>query len=198
MPREINIAATRVSDGMEPLAVPSRRKPLYAARQKTKRKQGGPPGMRQGRLIATGAMLVLCLFTIWQSLLLPLTDRLGPGPGFFPFWLALIGTGLALALLVSTFREAADPADAETRILPHGPGATRCLAIVGLLAAVTLTMEYVGFRLSMLVFNAALVIALGDRRWWVIAVFAFLGSFGVYYVFTTWLDVLLPVGQLGL
>ena len=154
--------------------------------------------MRQGRLIATGAMLVLCLFAIWQSLLLPLTDRLGPGPGFFPFWLALIGTGLALALLVSTFREAADPADAETRILPHGPGASRWLAIVVLLAAVTLTMEYVGFRLSMLVFNAALVIALGDRRWWVIAVFAFLGSFGVYYVFTTWLDVLLPVGQFGL
>jgi len=154
--------------------------------------------MRQGRLIATGAMLVLCLFAVWQSLLLPLTDRLGPGPGFFPFWLALIGTGLAVALLVTTFREAADPADAETRILPHGPGATRWLAIVVLLAAVTLTMEYVGFRLSMLVFNAALVIALGDRRWWVIAVFAFLGSFGVYYVFTTWLDVLLPVGQLGL
>ena len=154
--------------------------------------------MRQGRLIATGAMLVLCLFAVWQSLLLPLTDRLGPGPGFFPFWLALIGTGLAIALLVSTFREAADPADCETRILPHGPGATRWLAIVGLLAAVTLTMDYVGFRLSMLVFNAALVIALGDRRWWVIAVFAFLGSFGVYYVFTTWLDVLLPVGQLGL
>jgi len=67
-----------------------------------------------------------------------------------------------------------------------------------LLAAVTLVMEYVGFRLAMLVFNAALVIALGDRRWWVIALFAVLGSFGVYYVFTTWLDVLLPVGQLGL
>ena len=154
--------------------------------------------MRQGRLIATGAMLVLCLFAIWQSLLLPLTDRLGPGPGFFPFWLALIGTGLAVALLVTTFREAADPADAETRILPHGPGAIRWLAIVVLLAAVTLTMDYVGFRLSMLVFNAALVIALGDRRWWVIAVFAFLGSFGVYYVFTTWLDVLLPVGRFGI
>ena len=154
--------------------------------------------MRQGRLIATGVMLAFCLFALWQSLLLSLTDRLGPGPGFFPFWLALIGTGLAVALLVTTFREAADPADPETRILPHGPGATRWLAIVVLLAAVTLTMEYVGFRLSMLVFNAALVIVLGDRRWWVIAVFAFLGSFGVYYVFTTWLDVVLPVGQLGL
>ena len=72
------------------------------------------------------------------------------------------------------------------------------LAIIGLLAAVTVAMEYVGFRLAMLVFNAALVIALGERRWWLIAVFALLGSFGVHYVFTTWLDVLLPTGQFGI
>jgi putative tricarboxylic transport membrane protein len=153
--------------------------------------------MRQGRLIATGAMLVFCLFAIWQSLLLSLTDRLGPGPGFFPFWLALIGAVLAVALLITTFREAADPSDAEIRILPHGEGGKRWLAIVVLLAAVTVAMEFVGFRIAMLVFNAVLVIALGERRWWVIAVFAVLGSFGVYYVFTTWLDVLLPVSWFG-
>jgi putative tricarboxylic transport membrane protein len=153
--------------------------------------------MRQGRLIATGAMLVFCLFAVWQSLLLSLTDRLGPGPGFFPFWLAMIGAVLAVALLITTFREAAHPADSETRILPHGEGGKRWLAIVVLLAAVTLAMEFVGFRLAMLVFNAVLVIALGERRWWVIAVFAILGSVGVYYVFTTWLDVLLPVSPFG-
>ena len=110
----------------------------------------------------------------------------------------LIGAALAVALLVTTFREAADPSDGDVRILPHGPGATRWFAIVGLLAAVTLVMDYVGFRLAMLVFNAVLVIALGDRRWWVIALFSVLGSFGVYYVFTTWLDVLLPVGRFGI
>ena len=57
-------------------------------------------------------------------------------------------------------------------------------------------MAVVGFRITMLVFNAALVIALGERRWWAIALFAVLGSFGVYYVFTTWLDVVLPTGWL--
>jgi putative tricarboxylic transport membrane protein len=164
----------------------------YAARQKSKIERGGPPGMRQGRLIATGAMLVFCVFAIWQSLLLSLTDRL------FPFWLGLIGAGLAAALLVSTFREAADPSEAEIRVLPHGPGAWRWLAIVAALAAAALVMDFVGFRIAMLAFNVALVVALGERRWWVIAVFAVLGSFGVYYVFTTWLDVLLPAGQIGL
>jgi putative tricarboxylic transport membrane protein len=158
--------------------------------------------MRQGRLVATGAMLAFCLFALWQSLLLSLTDRLGPGPGFFPFWLALIGIVLSLALFVSIWREpqaaAPDASEEVVRILPHGWGAMRCFAIIGLLAAVTIAMEFVGFRLAMLVFNAALVIALGERRWWVVAVFALLGSFGVYYVFTTWLDVLLPTGQFGI
>lgn len=156
--------------------------------------------MRQGRLVATGAMLAFCLFALWQSLLLSLTDRLGPGPGFFPFWLALLGIVLALALLVSIWREpreTSQPSTEEVRVLPHGAGAVRCLAIVGLLAAVTVAMDFVGFRLAMLVFNAALVVALGERRWWIIAIFAVLGSFGVYYVFTTWLDVLLPTGSLG-
>ena len=38
-----------------------------------------------------------------------------------------------------------------------------------------------------------------QRRWVVpVAVFAALGSFGVYYVFTTWLDVLLPTGRFGI
>lgn len=157
--------------------------------------------MRQGRLIATGAMLAFCLFALWQSLLLSLTDRLGPGPGFFPFWLALIGIVLAVALLIATAREPREPTardvlSDEAHILPHGPGALRWLAIVVLLAAATLAMTVVGFRISMLVFNAALVIALGERRWWAIALFAVLGSFGVYYVFTTWLDVLLPTGWL--
>ncbi len=152
--------------------------------------------MRQGRLIATGVMLAFCLFSLWQALLLSLTDRLGPGPGFFPFWLALIGAVLAVALLVTTFREAVDPADAEVRILPHGPGGQRWLAIIALLAAAAAVMEIIGFRLTMLIFNTTLVIVLGERRWWLIALFAVLGSFGVYHVFTTWLDVLLPNGRI--
>ena len=160
--------------------------------------------MRQGRLVATGVMLVLCLLAAWQSFLLPLTDRLGPGPGFFPFWIALIGIVLAITVLVVTVREPATaPAEAGDdegagRILPSGPGASRWFAIVALLAAATAAMELLGFRITMLVFNAGLAIALGERRWWLVALFAVMGSVGVFYLFTTWLDVLLPVGRFGI
>ena len=153
--------------------------------------------MRQGRLVATGVMLVFCLLAAWQSWLLPLTDRLGPGPGFFPFYMSLIGVALAVGLLVVTSREPAVPAEGEEPVLPSGPGAARWFAIVLSLAAVAVSMDFVGFCIPMLVFNAGLAIALGERRWWIIGPFAALGSFGVYYLFTTWLDVLLPVGPLG-
>jgi putative tricarboxylic transport membrane protein len=153
--------------------------------------------MRQGRLVATGVMLVFCLLAAWQSWLLPLTDRLGPGPGFFPFYMALIGMALAIGLLVVTSREPNVPAEGEETVLPSGPGVGRWLAIVLSLAAAAIAMEFAGFCISMLVFNSGLAIALGERRWWIIVPFAVLGSFGVFYVFTTWLDVLLPVGPFG-
>src|SRR5688572_6153618 len=133
----------------------------YAACHDNERKWGGPLGMRQGRLVATGVMLVFCVFAVWQSYLLPLTDRLGPGPGFFPFWIAIIGTLLAIGLLVTTFGESREAADGEVAVLPRGPGSARWFAIVLMLAAAAAAMEFAGFRITMLLFNAALAIALG-------------------------------------
>lgn len=157
-----------------------------------------PSGARQGWLVATGAMLALCLFAVWQSWLLPLSDKLGPGPGFFPFWLSLIGAAFSLALLVGIARAPAVDKASDEPLLPGAWGTSRIAAIVGALLVTSILMELVGFRLAMLVFNAGLVVALGERRWPVIAIFALAGSFGVYWVFTRWLDVLLPAGVFGI
>ncbi|HSI00122.1 MAG TPA: tripartite tricarboxylate transporter TctB family protein [Reyranella sp.] len=156
-----------------------------------------PPGARQGWLVATSIMLALCLLAVWQSSLLALSDKLGPGPGFFPFWLALLGTAFSLAQLVGVWRTPADDGQGEP-LLPDAYGRRRIGAIIGAVAVAALVMEVLGFQLTMLAFNVALVVALGERRWLVIAVFAVAGSFGVYQVFTRWLDVLLPVGTFGI
>ena len=155
-----------------------------------------PSGARQGWLVATGIMLVLCLLAVWQSSLLALTDKLGPGPGFFPFWLSLIGTVFSAVLLVGVIRAPADDGQGEP-VLPDRYGALRIGAIIGTLAVTTLLMEVLGFQLAMLGFNVALLVSLGERRWIAIALFSLAGSFGVHYVFTRWLDALLPAGQLG-
>ena len=156
-----------------------------------------PSGARQGWLIATGLMLALCLFFLWQSLLLSLTDKLGPGPGFFPFWLSLVGAVFSLVLMVGVWRTAAVEDPSAEPILPEAYGLRRIGAIIGALVATTALMDVLGFQLAMLLFNVGLVVALGERRWLVIAIFALAGSFGVHYVFTRWLDVLLPAGMLG-
>jgi hypothetical protein len=51
-------------------------------------------GMRQGRLIVTGARCWFC--ACW---------RFGLGRALFAFWLSLVGTVLVTALLIATFRE---------------------------------------------------------------------------------------------
>lgn len=153
--------------------------------------------MRRGWQIACLAFLAVSLVWMRESLTFPLKDALGPGPGFFPFWLSLVGAGLSVALFVQVSR----PGVAEgalARVLPSRPGALRVLRVLAGLLGAALLLEPLGFRLALLLFNAYLLVALGVRTWWVVALFAVAGSFGVFHVFYHWLKVPLPIGALGI
>lgn len=152
-------------------------------------------GMRRGWQIATGLMLLICVIWAWQSVQLSLFDRLGPGPGFFPFWLALLGSALAVTVFIQV---SARRAEGGETVFPRGAAAWRPAAVFLTVALAAAAMDWLGFRLAMLVFNAVLLVALGERRWWAVALFAVGGSFGVYYVFNSLLDVILPVGAFGI
>ena len=139
----------------------------------------------------------LCVFfggMAWIALGYSLSDALGPGAGFFPFWLGLLGVVLGISLLVQNFRNKTK----AVVLLPRGEGARRAGSLLAGLAAATLLLEPLGFRLAMLVFTAGLLVALGVRRPVTIAVFALASSFGLFHVFYYWLQVPLPIGMLGL
>ena len=125
-----------------------------------------------------------------------LRDTLGPGAGFFPFWLGMLGMALCIALLVQSWRGHAIGEGAQA-LLPRGEGGRRAAALLGGLAIVTLLLQPLGFRLAMLLFTAGLLLALGVRRPVTVAVFALLSSFGLFHVFYYWLKVPLPTGVLG-
>ena len=150
--------------------------------------------MKRGWQAAAVAMLVLFAFFAYESLQLSLSDALGPGPGFFPFWLSVIGAALALTLLGQL---KLDRAEMGAETLSFERVRSVVLVVVGLIAATAL-LDLAGFRLSMLFFNAYILVALGVRNWIVIAVFAGAGSFGVYHVFYDLLKVPLPEGILGI
>ena len=153
--------------------------------------------MRRGWQIASVAALALFGLVIALSLQLSLNDSLGPGPGFFPFWLSTIGVVLAVLLFLEVTSAPPDAADTAA-IVPERAAAWRVGRVLVALTGVALLLEPLGLRLSLLIFNAYLLAALGVRRWWVIAVFAVVGSFGVFHVFYYWLKVPLPVGTLGI
>lgn len=122
--------------------------------------------------------------------------RLGPGPGFFPFWLAVGTALLALRMFyTATFKER-EPLPAD--FWPTRQGWLRITAILAGLWGAALAMEPLGFRLTMLVFLAFLMLVLARRGVLLSLAIAVVGSFGVYHLFVKGLQIVLPVGPLGL
>jgi putative tricarboxylic transport membrane protein len=151
--------------------------------------------VRRGRLVTCVCLLGIFVAALLTSLDYSLFDALGPGPGFFPFWLSLIGAALTIAVLIDTVRSGVAVA---ASILPSRPAALQAGAVlVGLVVAAAL-LEPLGFRLTMLIFIPGLLLALGARSPIAISLTALAGSFGVFHVFYYWLKVPLPIGALGL
>jgi putative tricarboxylic transport membrane protein len=125
-----------------------------------------------------------------------LRDTLGPGAGFFPFWLSVLGVALCAALLVQSLR-GKNISESSQALLPQAEGARRAAAMLAALAGAALLLVPLGFRLTMLAFTIGLLLALGVRRPVTIGIVALACSFGLFHVFYHWLQVPLPVGVLG-
>ncbi len=151
--------------------------------------------MRRGRIIACVCLGAIFLAALATSFGYALFDALGPGPGFFPFWLSLIGAALTAVILFQTVR-GHDSSNSD--ILPNRQAAIQGGSLLVALVAAALLFEPLGFRLTMLVFIAGLLWVFGARSLPGIALTAVAGSFGVFHVFLYWLKVPLPTGVLGL
>ncbi len=150
--------------------------------------------MKRGWIVASLVFLGLFCFAIWQSLLLPLIDELGPGPGFFPLALAALGGVLSLVLVAETMREP-EPAAGET-LMPDRDALFRIVATLVVLAAAALLLDWLGWRFTALLATAILLPALGARAPAPVALVSLAAGFGVFHVFYYWLKVPLPVGAL--
>ncbi len=153
--------------------------------------------MQRGWQIACVCLLAVFIAALVTSFGYSLTDALGPGPGFFPFWLSLIGIVLTGAMLLQLVRGAI-LADAAVEIVPNRSAALQAGGVLVALTAAAALLEPLGFRLTMLPFVAGLLLTLGARSLLAIALCAVGGSFGVFHVFYYWLKVPLPIGALGI
>jgi len=151
--------------------------------------------MRRPYQITGIVLLLLAGFVAVESLRLRYYTSLGPGPGFFPFWLAVILGGLAVVMLLQAGLGRPDPMPAD--FSASRGGYLRMGAVVAAMVATTLVLEPLGFCLTMLAVYLFLLLTLGRQRALVVALVALGGSFGVYHLFVRWLHVPLPRGLLG-
>jgi putative tricarboxylic transport membrane protein len=121
---------------------------------------------------------------------------IGPGPGFFPFWLGVILGLLGLAMIIVATVSVPEPLPDD--FAPEEGGVRRLSTVIGAIAGVALMLETLGFGLSLAIVIPFLLITLEQRNPLIIAIITLLGSFGTNYVFTRWLNVPLPRGILGL
>ena len=152
--------------------------------------------MRRPYLITGTVLLLLAVFIAVESLKLRYYTALGPGPGFFPFWLSLVLAGLAIGMLLQAGVGKPEPRPDD--FYAKGTGYLKAGAVVLGLVVTALLLERVGFCLTMLAVYLFLLYSLGRQNWIVTAVVSLAGSVGVYYAFVHWLQVPLPAGLFGL
>ena len=140
-------------------------------------------------------LLAVAVMAGQEAVQLTYWTALGPGPGFFPFWLAVVLGVLSLLLCVRSL-----PAlrlGKGEGALPDRDVMVKMAIVIGALGGVVVLLEPLGFRLTMLAMYLLVLYGLGRRDLLLSPLIALLGSFGAFHVFTQWLAVPLPTGIFG-
>lgn len=152
--------------------------------------------MRRPYQLTALILLGLAAFVARESLRLRFYTSLGPGPGFFPFFLALLLAVLAVVMGLQATLGRGEPRPED--FFASRTGYLRMASVLVMLGAIAGLLQPLGFRLTMLGAILCLLWALGRPSLVLTALVSLVGSFGVYHVFVRWLQVPLPTGLLGL
>jgi hypothetical protein len=139
-----------------------------------------------------GATLVLFgIVTIWQSRAFPLGSLHRPGPAYMPVVLAILLIAFGVAVYVMGLR-ARGVAEVGWHEWHHA------VAIFGACAFAAWGLERLGYRITMAVVLAFLILVL-ERKGWVLGfAVTIVMAWGSFYLFDTLLRVPLPRGPFGL
>ena len=152
--------------------------------------------MHRKHQIAALCFLAFSAYLMWDSWNnMEYYTPLGPGAGFFPFWLGALLGGLGIVWLVQVSRRSGNTEEGPS--LPPRGGIVRILSIIVSVAAVSALMDLLGFQLTMFVFMIFMLMILGRQTIWTTLIIALVCSVGVYHVFGRYLDVQLPAASLS-
>jgi putative tricarboxylic transport membrane protein len=143
------------------------------------------------------AALLLCLgaYVMAAAVQMQYYTPLGPGPGFFPFWLGAMLTVATLVWAGKLYLERATPLDEG--VIPDRAARYRLLFVLAALVAYILLLDLFGFRITMLAFLLTVLYGPGRQSLLLSVIIAAVGSFGMYYLFHDLLGLHVPFASIG-
>jgi putative tricarboxylic transport membrane protein len=142
----------------------------------------------------TGYILLLIgMMTAWSSTHLSMGKWRHPGPGFFPFGLAIALIFLSLALIFKYWKK-------DSSSAPFWPERTwlRPLLGVAILIFYALVVDFIGFIVTTFLFLIIWMWVIERFRWRTIIGISIGTTVALYLIFNLFLEVPLPHGILGL
>ena len=152
--------------------------------------------MKRPYQVAGALLFVFAAFMVRESLRLKYYTTIGPGPGFFSFWISLILGFLATIMFYKATFSLSDPMPKD--FIPQKAGYLRIIAVIGAIFFVVITMESLGFRISIFIFLFFLLLILGRQKTLLTLLVSIVFSWGTFYVFTKLLKMPLPIGVFGI
>ncbi len=156
--------------------------------------------MKRPYQITSVVFILFSAFIAREALELKYYTSLGPGPGFFPFWLSMIMIVLSGFMFYHATWGKSDPMPAD--FFASRVGYLKALAVCVSIVFVVFAMEEVGFKITMAIFFVWLLATLGRLKglvgWVSMAAVVVGGSWGAFYVFNDMLKVPLPTGAFGI
>ena len=140
--------------------------------------------------VSGGALVIFSLLVIWESRVLPLGTFRQPGPAYIPILLATLLLIFGIFVVATAGRA---PALSTIRWTEW----RHALAIMAACIFAVLSIERLGYRLTVLLMLVFLVKGVERRGWVEAATFALTFAFGSFFLFDTLLRVPLPRGPLG-
>jgi hypothetical protein len=137
----------------------------------------------------------------WGGLMLRGATRLeigweasGPGPGFFPFWLAMGLTLCGISVLIQALRA---PAPSPPRAFLAAAARWPLVKLLAPMLGAVLVMELAGFYVAAALYLAVSARLLGRHTWALVLAISVLFPVLTWLVFERWFLVPLPKGYLG-
>jgi hypothetical protein len=151
-------------------------------------------GMKKRNLVSGIILLAFSIGTLLESRELEIGTLSSAQTGFFPFFLSILLAILSIILLGQAMK---GQNEGTIPVWVSKGGWRRLGLTLGVLFFFTAFFERLGYLISTFLLIFILVKAIGNRKWWVAFLFAFLSTLGSYLIFGILLKTPLPPGITG-